>query len=207
MSQLVLDKKDADINSIIKQIHSDKTLINQLLNGILSKNDVIRFNSFEALKKLSAEYPTVLYENWDYFKEMLLGKNNYHKMIAVYILANLTAIDADDKFSEIYNDYFALLGGTRAMISSHVALNSAIIYKNKVKFQEKILDKLLNIEDIHEGKQIEMIKAYVIMALEEVYPDLDEKDRVEEFVKKQLDSPSPKTRKKADEFLNKFGLD
>lgn len=203
--QFSLENKNLDIESVANMAKEDLNSLKYLLDGVLSKDDIVRSNSFEALLFLSKNSPELLYPHWDFFKEMLYSSNNYSKYISVYVLANLTAIDSENKFEEIFEDYFALLGGTRAMISSHVALNSAIIFRNKPGLQIYIENQLLDIDHIHEGKQTEMIKSYVIEALSDIYPRVENKKPIEDFVKNQIDSKSPKTRKKAAEFLEKWG--
>ena len=64
---------------------------------------------------------------------------------------------------------------------------------------------MLNIEKIHPGKQVELVKAAVIESLSDFYKNAEKKHEIIGFVKKQLDSESPKTRKTAREFINKWG--
>lgn len=172
--------------------------------GIRSKDNTVRQNSFKALKIICEEKPQFLYPQLDYFKDMLKSKNNYHKYIAVYLLADLTAVDAENKFEKIFNDYFGILTGDKAMTASHVALNSSKIALNKPELQEKITEILLNVDNIHKGKQKELIKSYVMESLQKIYPKIKDKDRVKEFVKIQLESSSPKTRKLAANFLETY---
>jgi hypothetical protein len=90
------------------------------------------------------------------------------------------------------------------MNACHVALNSSKIALNKPKLKSKIINKLLNIDEIHQGKQKELIKAYVIETLMNIYPEADNKQRIENFIKSQLNSKSPKTRNMAQSFLDRF---
>ena len=89
------------------------------------------------------------------------------------------------------------------MTASHVALNSSKIVLNKPELQDKIIDILLNIDSIHQGKQKDLIKAYVIEALRKMYPDLKDKEKVMKFIEEQLDSSSPKTRDLAACFIER----
>jgi hypothetical protein len=198
-----LDKKDADIKSLASNAMINDELFKELMKGILSKDNNIRQNSFKALQSISMKNPEFLYPQWDQFSEMLNSKNNYHKYIAVYLLADLTAVDSENKFDEIFDDYFMILGGNKAMTASHVALNSSKIALNKSELQDKIIDILLNIDNIHQGKQKELIKAYAIGALMKMYPEIKDKKRVMNFIKEQLDSPSPKTRDAAAFFIER----
>jgi hypothetical protein len=76
--------------------------------------------------------------------------------------------------------------------------------KNKPKLEDKITDILLHIEQIHPGKQIELVKAAVIESLSEIFIISKNKKKIIRFVKNQLDSSSPKTKKIAQNFLKEY---
>jgi len=129
MTNYNLDKKGIDIKKLAEKTLSDDELLQELMGGILSKDNTIRGNCFKTLEKVSQENPEFLYPKWDYFAEMLKSKNNYHKYIAIYSPANLTPVDEENKFESIFDDYFGILGGDRAMTASHVALNSSKLHR------------------------------------------------------------------------------
>ena len=203
VSKYDLDKKDVDIKELAQKALTDNVLIHELLNGIVSKDNTTRSNSFNVLQIVSAEKPEILYPQWDYFHKMLISKNNYHRYIAIYILADLTRIDKENKFEDIFEDYYGILAGDKIMTASHVALNSSKIALNKPELQSKILDRLLDIDNIHQGRQNELLKSYVIEALRKMYPEIKDKKRVAKFIEDQMDSSSPKTRDLAACFLDK----
>ncbi|MDD1775697.1 MAG: hypothetical protein LUQ24_09225 [Methanobacterium sp.] len=198
-----LADKLVDVDQLAQDALIDEELFAELLREIKSKDNTIRSNSYRTLLIISEEEPEFLYPHWNYFADMLKSPNNYHKFIAIYILANLTRVDDDNKFLEIFDDYYGILGGDKVMNASHVAANSPIIIKNKPELQERIIEKLLNIENIHQGKQKELVKAYAIEALRKIYPDAPDKEKIMEFVKDQLESSSPKTRDMASCFLDR----
>ena len=123
-----------DVESLAKNAIKDEKLLSELLEGILSKNDETRFNSYQLLMHISEECPEVLYPKWDYF-------------------------------------------------------------------QTKITNKLLNIDKTHRGKQTDLMKAYAIEAFNEYFEEASDKEKILDFVKAQLESKSPKTRKVAKEFF------
>jgi hypothetical protein len=203
MSKYGLDKKDVNIKHLADDTLKNGELFKELMSGILSKDNTLRQNSFKTLQIVSEENPEFLYSQWDHFKDMVKSKNNYHKYIAIYLIADLTAVDTKNKFEEIFDDYYGILGGDKVMTASHVALNSSKIIHNKPELQDKIIDILLNIENIHQGKQKELIKAYVIEALRKIYSEIKDKEKVMKFIEEQLDSSSPKTRDLAACFIEK----
>jgi hypothetical protein len=198
-----LDEKNMDFEALAREALNNDDLFSELKEGVLSKNNNVRQNSFKALQFLAEEYPEFLYSEWDLFQEMLHSSNNFHKYITIYILASLTSVDKDKRFEEIFDDYYGILAGDKAMTASHVALNSSVIAHNKPELQSRIVDTLMRIDEIHQGKQKELIKAYAIEALGKIYPEAEDKELIENFIKSQVDSKSPKTRNMAQCFLER----
>lgn len=198
-----LDEKNMDFEALAREALNNDDLFSELKEGVLSKNNNVRQNSFKALQFLAEEYPEFLYSEWDLFQEMLHSSNNFHKYITIYILASLTSVDKDKRFEEIFDDYYGILAGDKAMTASHVALNSSVIAHNKPELRSRIVDTLMRIDEIHHGKQKELIKAYAIEALGKIYPEAEDKELIENFIKSQVDSKSPKTRNMAQCFLER----
>jgi hypothetical protein len=196
-----LDEKNIDVEKLAREAVNNQELFQELKAGVRSKDNTTRQNSFKAMQVIAQENPEFLYGEWDYFQEMLKSPNNYHKYIAIYILASLTSVDTDNKFETIFDDYYLVLAGDKAMTASHVALNSSIIAHNKPDLRSRIVNLLTSINDIHQGKQKELIKAYAIESLQKIYPEAEDQQLIENFVKSQMDSKSPKTRKMAKSFL------
>ena len=199
-----LDKKDFNAEKFVKKTLDDKKILTELIEGVLSKKDQIRFNSHKVLTILSEKHPEMIYSKWSFFEELLSSENNYHKFIGLNTIANLTKYDKENKFEKIFDKYYNILSHNSTMVVGHVATKSGIIAKAKPNLQSKITDKLLNIDSIHKGKQIELVKAYVIDAFDEYFNETKNKKEIMDFVKKQTSSESPKTRKKAKEFIEKW---
>ncbi|MGB5932994.1 MAG: hypothetical protein WBH57_08000 [Anaerolineae bacterium] len=199
-----LGKKSVSVESVAVEALEDKEVLSELLEGILSKKDVIRFDSFKVLLLISEEHPEALYPKWDFFEDLLDSDNNYLKYIAIYLIANLTRVDTENRFEQIFNEYYSILDDERTMTAAHLAANSGKIAKAKPKLRSKITNRLLNIDKAHRGKQKELIKGYAIEAFNGYFAEIKDKEKILEFVKKQLKSKSPRTRKKAREFLKKW---
>lgn len=207
MNNYDLSKKGIDLEKIANDALSDEDLFKILMDEVKSKDNTVRFNAFNALLLLSENNADFLYPQWDYFQDMLESKNNYHKYIAVYILANLTAVDSKNRFNKIFDRYYGLIEGNKAMIASHVILNSSKIANNKPELKSEIIEKLLKTDQLHEGKQKELIKSYSIETLRKIKPDDEDKIKIDGFVKQQLDSSSPKTRSAAKCYIERCELD
>jgi hypothetical protein len=187
-----------------KMIETEK--LSEALEGISSKKDEIRSNSFKFLINVAEEQPKILYPKWDYLANLLESNNHYQRYIAINLLANLAKVDTKNKFEKIFDKYFSNINGDRTMVAGQAALNSGKIAKAKPSLQTQITNRLLNIEKTHKGKQIELIKAYVIEAFNEYFTESSDKNKIVDFVKAQLKSKSPKTRKVAKDFLKRKNI-
>ena len=198
-----LDKKDVDVASLAKRVLEDMEVLPELLDGILASKDFIRFNSFKVLLFISEEHPEVLYPRWDFFSALLDSDNSYQQYIAIYLITNLARADDSARLEGIFDKLYSILDGEGTITAAHLARNSGKIARAKPKLRARITERLLNIDRNHRGKQKELIKGHAIEAFDEYFEEAENQPEILEFVRKQLQSQSPKTRKLAREFLKK----
>ncbi|MEJ2047526.1 MAG: hypothetical protein P8X92_05760 [Dehalococcoidia bacterium] len=198
-----LDKKDVDVASLAKRVLEDMEVLPELLDGILASKDFIRFNSFKVLLFISEEHPEVLYPRWDFFSALLDSDNSYQQYIAIYLISSLTRADDSARLEGIFDKLYSILDGEGTITAAHLARNSGKIARAKPKLRARITERLLNIDRNHRGKQKELIKGHAIEAFDEYFEEAENQPEILEFVRKQLQSQSPKTRKLAREFLKK----
>ena len=198
-------KWEVTAKRLAKKAVNDKRLLAELFQGPLSKNDETRYTSFKALMFMCEEHPELLYPEWDRFVQLLYSDNAYQRYIAVYLIASLTTVDTDNRFEKLFDKYYSLLDDKSVIPAAHLAGSSGKIAKAKPKLQSKITDKLLSIDETHHNpSRRELIKSYIIEAFGDYFDEAEDKKRILEFVKRQLKSESPKTRKKAKEFLARW---
>jgi hypothetical protein len=181
----------------------DEKRLQELLDGVLSKEDAVRYGSFKALNVLSEKHPERLYDKWDFFADLLGSDNTHQKYIAIYIIANLTRVDSEERFEKLFNTYYGLFGDKSVIPPAHVALNSGKIALAKPKLQAEITSRLLDI-DATVQRHKDLVKASAIEAFDAYFEESRDQERIVEFVKAQLDCGSPKTRKMAKAFLKKW---
>jgi len=182
----------------------DDSILSELLDGILSKNEKTRFNSHQILLYISENDPAVLYPKWDYLADLLTSDNHFHRYIVINLIANLVKVDSDNKFERDFDRYFDNIAGERTMVAGQAALNAGKIARAKPNLQAKITGILLKIDQIHQGKQTELMKAGAITAFNDYFDEAGDKEKIIDFVKTSLESDSPRTRKVAREFLEKW---
>ncbi len=196
--------KDINIASIAEKALADEKLLSELLDGLMLKNEALRYNCFKVILFISEEHGEALYPKWDFFVKLLDSDNTYWKMSGLQIIANLTRVDTDKKFDDICDKYYRLLADRGTVVAAHAAINSGKIASAKPDLQARITDKLLSIDNIYAGKQIDLVKGYIIEAFAVYFEEAENKNRIIEFVRNQLNSGSPRTRKQAEQFINKW---
>jgi hypothetical protein len=197
-----LNKKDTDIEAVVKKAKRDKDLLADLVENLKSKNENIRYNSFKILLQISEDEPKLLYSSWNFLEELLDSKNTYHRSSSAHLIANLTAVDTKNKFEKIFHRYYELLNDS-VILAAGITANSGKIAKAKPKLQTKITNILLNIDKTKQ-KHKDLIKAGTINSFDMYFNESKDKKKIIRFVKGQLSCKSPKTRKKAKEFLKKW---
>ena len=178
------------------------------INGLQSNNDKIREKHFKILYPLSDINPELLYPYWDIFVEMLYRSEVSNKYYAIHIIAKLVKVDVDNRFDEIFNYWFNdLLNYESPVVSPHIAEKSGMIVKARPDLERKITALLLNIEKTSKCKHIDLQKAYLLSAFDIYFDSILDKRKVIEFIKAQQESPSPKTKKKAKELIEKYKIE
>jgi hypothetical protein len=192
-----LDRKNVNVESLAERALADQGVLPELLASILAKKDFIRFNSFKVLLLISERHPEVIYPKWDSLAGLLGSNNSYLKYIAIYLIANLAQADAEARLERIFERLFSILDGEGTIAAAHLARNSGKIARAKPELRTKITQRLLNIDRTHQGRQKELIKGHAIEAFDEYFEETENQPEILEFVKKQLKSKSPKTKKLA----------
>ena len=198
-----LDRKDADIEQIAKNAADDEALLQVLLANQREKNETIRYNSYKALRLLAQRDAERLYPHWDFLVELLQSNNTYHKLSALMLIADLTAVDREGRFEGIFDQYYGLLRDRSMVVANYVCLASGTIARAKPALRERITELLLAIDSI-EQRHKDLIKGAILEAFDTYFKQSPAKDRMLGFARAAREGESPKTRKLAKGFLEKW---
>ncbi|MBN2520113.1 MAG: hypothetical protein JXB17_06395 [Bacteroidales bacterium] len=185
----------------------NSNILEELIAGISTSNrdNELRFKCHQILLIVSEKAPDLLYKYWDFFVSLIESKNAFHNMNGMYMIANLTKIDHNNRFDEIFDSFFDLLYNKKVSVAGHTALNSLKIVGAKPNLLPAVIERFLNYDiKSNEVKQKELVKAYIIEFFDSIYKDAENKSEIMEFVKNQLESDSPKTREAASKFVQKY---
>jgi hypothetical protein len=200
-----MNNKDVDIAAVATRALVDSELFSEILDGLTSKEELLRYNCHKVMMSISETNGELVYPKWDYFVECLSSDNSYRKMSAVQIIANLTKVDTENRFEELFDKYYRLLDDKSMIVAIYTAASSGGIVKAKPQLETEITNRLLDIDKTHHSKERKpLIKAGAIEAFDKYFPESVDKERIIMFVREQQNCDSPKTRKVAQDFLRKW---
>lgn len=200
-----IGKKSVSVESIAKKVVNDKKLLDDLKENASSHNAAIKYKSLKVLMYLGEQQPNILYPEWDFFVKLLDNENTFLRTIGLTVIANLTRVDTENKFENIFDKYYSLLEDESMINAANIAGYSGIIAKAKPHLQNKITDKLLDIDNTcHSSECKNIIKGKAILSFYEYIGEVEDKTKIIQFVKNELKNPRSATKKKAEKFLKKW---
>ena len=209
LSQSLIDKTVTK-EELLNRVKQDFSLIPLLLKGVDHPKAAVRYGCSKVLMDLSEEHPERLYPNFDFFVNLLDSKYRILTWTALAIIANLTRVDADNKFDAVFDRYYSFLDDEYMVTVANVVGNSGKIALAKPYLIPKITDELLKVQDISTTPHLteecrRVIAQQAIKTFDLFFDRIDHKERVISFVKLHLDSPRKKLRTAAESFLEKWG--
>jgi hypothetical protein len=200
-----LNEKEIDLTSLAQQASHDQELLLQLVAGLSDRQERVGYNCLRVLMLVAEEHPDLLYPSWDIFVDLLRSDNTYFKLRGANLIAAVADVDTDRRFESIFDEYYSLLDGRSVIAAAHVAGNSGKIASARPELRGRITERLLSIDRTHHPPdRRDLIKGHAIEAMGEYFQESEDKESILEFVRGQLVSRSPRTRKKAKEFLGKW---
>ena len=204
-----LAAKSLSKEQLLTMVKKQKELIPVLLTGVSSPKPAVRYGCAKVLMDLSEEKPELLYPQMDFFRHLLTSKHRILTWNAIITIANLTRVDQEKKFDAMFEEYYRLLDDPYMVTVANVVGNSGKIAKAKPYLTTPIVEKLLRVEVLAttphlsaECKQV--IAEHAIRAFDQFFPQIEQKEKVLSFVKKQLKNKRKTLRIESENFLKKW---
>ncbi len=202
-------EKNFDVNAFAQLAIENERARNEIVRQMLMNPAImVYYHCFYVVDKASRERPEIFYPYWREIAELLHHKNSYHRDFALEIIGNLTRVDQENRFAEIQDEYFSTVNDEKFMTGNCCVKNLLKIYRHKTEQREQIVEILLDIDHRcgYTDKQKGILKAGVLEIFDEIYGEVVERNRINEFIRTETNSISPKTRKKAKELIEKYSL-
>ena len=200
--------------SITKEELKDKIkdnfdILPEILNGVSSDKASIRYGCGKILMDLSEENPEKLYPHIDFFITLLDSKHRILTWQAMAVIANLTRVDTKNRFEEIFDKYYSFLNDEYMVTVANVVGNSSKIALAKPRLTQKITNELLKVDKIKTTPHLtsecrKVIAQKAIGSFDKFFNQIENKDEVISFVKKQVNSTRKNLKTDAEKFLQKW---
>ena len=200
-----LNQKEDHSKDIAEKVVRNSQLIPMLLNMVFSDITRVKFRSIKVLSIVSGKNPEILCPYIDFFIELLDNDNKVIMWNAMDIIANLSAVDSQERIKEIFEKFYDFLSDESMITAGHVVDNSWKIAKAKPEYQNKITDKLLELEKIpRDGECRNILLGKAVLSFDKYFDEIQDKEEVISLVKRQLNNPRNATKIKAERFLRKY---
>ena len=193
---------------LLKAVESDFELIPLVISGVSSSKAAIRYGCAKVLVDLSVQHPEKLYSCMDFFISLLDSKYRILVWNALAAIANLCAVDVDEKFDAIFDRYYGFLNDEYMVTVANVVGNSAKIALAKPYLVPRITAELLRVEKISTSAHLteeckRVIAEQAINSFNQFFDKMgaEEKAKVLSFVKKHAGSSRASLAKGAELFL------
>jgi hypothetical protein len=194
---------------LLQRVKKDFSLLPTVLDGVSSPKAAVRYGCASVLMDLSQAYPEKLYPHMDSFIALLDSKHRILTWNALAIIANLARVDDNRKFDAIFTKYYSFLNDEYMITVANVVGYSGKIALAKPYLTQRIADELLKVRRIsttphltEECKRVIAEKA--IESFDVFFNQIDNRKKVVDFVKSQLNSPRKTLKIKAENFLRKW---
>jgi hypothetical protein len=188
---------------------NDEDVRNEIAHQMLTNSAImVYYHCYYVVEKASQQQPALFYPYWDEIAALLHHENSYHRDFAVEIIGNLTKADQENRFAQIEDEYFSIVNDEKFMTGNCCVKNLLKIYQHKANQRRRIIETLLDIDNRcdYTEKQKGVLKADVLEIFDQVYVEVHEQAEINQFIKAEVHSISPKTRQKAKELVKKYHL-
>jgi hypothetical protein len=201
-----LHEEQSDIDALVKMVKGNSEAVKLVIDGLTFPVETYRYNCNRVIVRVAETAPQDVYPYWDHLGELLESSNTYHRCSAINVLPHLIPADGGSKFDGIFDKLFARLDDESVIPPCYVARNSPTIASHRPELVRRIVEELLSIDATHHkpGRK-DLIKADIILALDQLYDRVENQPKVLRFAEAQLNCSSPKTREAAKAFLEKHG--
>ncbi|MBN2591125.1 MAG: hypothetical protein JXA96_14760 [Sedimentisphaerales bacterium] len=208
--QKEIARKGFDIAKVVSYAIKNPQSIEQLIEGVTAPKGSTRFAYEKVLRFISEERPDLIYPYFDVFKKLSVCDNSFLKWGAILTIANLAAADTDEKFDAMFDEYYAPVKGPVMVTASSIIGGSVKIVQAKPYLSQKITKEILKVEkaryEYHGELSSECRNVAIGQAIDtfdQLFDELEDKEAIIKFVKKQLKNTRQKVVKKAEKFLKK----
>ena len=203
-------KEKPDLDQFIAEVIDDSTILHLLFDIVLTEKSGIKYKCTRIIRMVSEQKPELIYPNFYSVRKWLYHNNSFIKWDGILTLSNLAAVDFEDRFKEIYQDYFALIRDPHMITAGNVIGNAWKIVLARPELESDITGRLLEVPDITYLNDGELSPecnriacGHVLECFDRYFDFSGNKSAMINFAKEQLESSRKSVVKCAERFLKR----
>lgn len=199
-----------DLNLLAAEVMEDTATLPVLFEIVLTEKSGIKYVCSKMIRRISEQKPELIYPFFEDVVKWLRNPNSFIKWDGILALSNLAAVDREDKFTVIYQDYFALIRDPQMITASNVIGNAWKIVFARPEWESDITARLLEVPGItylNKGEpspECSRIACGHVLECFDCYYDCSEnQEEMIRFARGQLGNSRKAVAKNAEKFLKK----
>ena len=211
-SLLAYLKTKPELIPLAIQAGGNRELLESFFSIVQTEHSPVRYNCTKAIRILSEQQPRIVYSYFDEIASWLHDANSFVKWDGILILANLAAVDTENHFSRLYEEYFALLRCPQMITAANVAGNAWKIVQARPEWEPDITKRLLEVPHIvylHHGEPspefTRVLCGHVLDCFDHYFDESNHQADMLRFAQSLLDCPRKAVARRAALFLHQYG--
>lgn len=207
-------KAKPDLNLFLNNVIEDKTILDSLFDIAATETSSIKYACTKIIRMVSEKEPELIYPYFEILAKWIHHKNSFIKWDGIITLSNISAVDDENKFKDIYQDYFALIQDPQMITASNVVGNAWKIVLAKPELENDITKRLLKVPDIvylHKGSPSPecnyIVCGQVLECFDHYFNSSENQSEMINFAKEQLNSKRKSVVKTAEKFLKQHSCE
>jgi len=201
-------KREADVADIAAKVANRPEMLAEVFEGLKADRPRIKYGCAKVLRLISEKFPAGLYPQFDHLVALLESDNEILQWTAIIVIGNLAVVDSEARIERIAARYLEPIRGPVMITAANVMGGAAKIALAKPKLADKIAKEILRVEGAQyqtpECRNVAL--GHSINSLAQFFSHLSKRQAVVNMVRRQLRNPRNATRRKAEQFLKRYGL-
>lgn len=180
-----------------------KNRIERLFDDLNSKDDKLRYSSFQELMMISEEKVDWVYDYWSDLLSKLKSDNSYQRSIGIMLLANISKSDYQNYSSQILGNFFQHFNDKKFICSRQTIQCVWKLAVHSKENQDRIAAELEKnwTSNIHLASKGNLIKKDILTSLFNIYKQSDRDKQLLKRIKDLIELEKDEQLKKS---LNKI---
>ena len=200
--------RGADASVLAGRVIGHPGLIAELITALEVEKGTAKYGYEKVLRLVSERRADLIYSHFDFFTRLLDADNNFLKWGAIRTIANLAAVDAENRFEAIFGRYYAPILGPTMITAANIIGCSPRIVQAKPKLAGRITQEILKVQSARYESHGEpspecrnVAIGHALGAFDQFFDQIEDKAAVLAFVKNQLRNTRRPVVERAEQFL------